>query len=75
MPDAEYAYEGPDFGVGSKMSWSVTEPRPETGSQTVVASTPYERVDVELELGPQGTAQASLPSPPGERRHQAHLGI
>jgi effector-binding domain-containing protein len=59
MPDAEYAYEGPDFGVGSKMSWSLTEPRPETGSQTVVASTPYERVDVELELGPQGTAQAT----------------
>jgi effector-binding domain-containing protein len=60
MPDAEYAYEGPDFGVGSKISWSVTGPRPEIGSQTIVASTPYDRVDVDLDLGPQGTAQASF---------------
>ena len=59
MPEAEYAYEGPDFGVGSKISWSVTGPRPETGSQTIVASTPYDRVDIELDLGPQGTAQAA----------------
>ena len=58
MPGAEYGFEGPDFGVGSKMSWSETDPRPETGSQTIVASTPYERVDVELDLGPEGTAQA-----------------
>lgn len=59
MPDAEYSYEGPDFGVGSKMSWAVTGPRPESGSQTIVASTPYDRVDVELDLGSQGTAQAA----------------
>ena len=31
MPDAEYGFEGPEFGVGSKMSWSVTGPQPETG--------------------------------------------
>jgi effector-binding domain-containing protein len=60
MPDAEYAYEGPEFGVGSKMSWSVTGPHPENGSQTVVASTPYERVDIELDLGPPGTAQSAF---------------
>jgi len=59
MPDSEYEFEGPEFGVGSKMSWSATEPQPETGSQTIVASTPYERVDVELDLGPQGTSQAA----------------
>ena len=59
MPDAEYTYEGPDFGVGSKISWAVTGPRPEIGSQTIVASTPYDRVDIELDLGPQGTAQAT----------------
>ena len=42
------------------MSWSVTGPHPENGSQTVVASTPYERVDVELDLGPPGTAQSAF---------------
>jgi effector-binding domain-containing protein len=57
MPGAEYGFEGPDFGVGSKMSWSETEPNPEEGGQTIVASTPYERVDLELDLGPEGTAQ------------------
>jgi effector-binding domain-containing protein len=59
MPDAEYSFEGPDFGVGSKMSWSSTEPRPETGSQTIVASTPYERVDVEIDFGRRGNAQVA----------------
>jgi effector-binding domain-containing protein len=59
MPDAEYTFEGPDFGVGSKMSWSATEPRPEAGSQTIVASTPYERVDIEIDFGGKGTAQAA----------------
>jgi len=59
MPDAEYTFEGPDFGVGSKMSWSATEPRPEAGSQTIVASTPYERVDIEIDFGGKGTAQGA----------------
>lgn len=59
LPNAEYNFEGPDFGIGSKISWTMTEPKAETGSQTVVASTPYERVDVELDLGPQGMAQAA----------------
>ncbi len=59
FPDANYAFEGQEFGVGSKMSWTVTEPKPETGSQTIVASTPYERVDVELVFGHQGSSQAT----------------
>jgi len=59
MPDAEYTLEGPEFGVGSKMSWSATAPRPETGSQTIVASTPYERVDIELDFGGKGSAQST----------------
>jgi effector-binding domain-containing protein len=59
MPGAEYGFEGPDFGVGSKMSWSETEPNPEEGGQTIVASTPYERVDLEVDLGPEGTAQVA----------------
>ena len=59
MPDAEYSYVGPDFGIGSKMSWSTPEPKSEAGSQIIVASTPYERVDVELDLGPRGEAQVA----------------
>lgn len=59
MPNAEYSFEGPDFGVGSKMSWSVSDQKNEAGSQTIVASTPYDRVDVNLDFGGQGTAQAA----------------
>jgi effector-binding domain-containing protein len=70
MPNAEYEYEGPDFGVGSKMSWTVPEPEAEVGSQTIVASTPYERVDVELDFGNQGDAQATYSlEPEGSGTH------
>jgi effector-binding domain-containing protein len=57
MPDAQYSFEGPDFGVGSTMRWSTTEPRPESGSQTIVASTPYEQVDAEIDFGGRGSSQ------------------
>jgi effector-binding domain-containing protein len=40
--------------------WEVTGPKAEVGSQTIVADTPYERVDVELDLGPQGSAQSAF---------------
>jgi effector-binding domain-containing protein len=69
-PDAKYDFDGPDFGIGSKMTWTVTDPKPETGSQTIVASTPYERVDVELDLGSQGVSQVAyllLPEDGGTR--------
>jgi len=59
LPGAEYDFEGPDFGVGSKMTWTTTGPSAKTGGQTVVASTPYERVDVEIDLGSQGVSQAA----------------
>jgi effector-binding domain-containing protein len=59
MPDARYASTGPEFGVGSAMTWTRTGAEPETGSQTIVASTPYERVDVALDLGSQGDAQSA----------------
>lgn len=59
MPEATYSFEGPDFGVGSSMTWSTGEPDAERGAQTIVASTPYERVDVALDLGPEGKAQSA----------------
>lgn len=60
MPEASYAFEGPDYGVGSKLSWEAAEPEAEVGSQTIVASTSYERVDIELDLGAQGEAQSAF---------------
>ena len=37
-PNAEYGHEGPDFGVGSKITWISPDPEPETGSQTIIAT-------------------------------------
>jgi effector-binding domain-containing protein/carbon monoxide dehydrogenase subunit G len=59
LPGAEYDFEGPDFGVGSKITWNISEPEPESGSQTIVASTPYKRTDIELDLGQGGDAQVA----------------
>ena len=75
MPDASYAFEGPDFGVGSKITWDVPGPKPEVGSQTIVASTPYERVDVELDLGPQGAGPVGLPAARGRWRNAPDLDL
>ena len=60
IPDATYDFSGPEFGTGATMSWTVPGPDGETGSQTIVASTPCERVDVELEFGPEGRAQSAF---------------
>ena len=59
-PDATYTFEGPDFGVGATMAWDVAGPKPESGSQTIVASTPYERVDIELDMARLGSSQSAF---------------
>ena len=58
-PEATYSYEGPDFGVGAKMYWAGEGPDAETGSQEIVASTPYEQVQVRLDFDADGTADVA----------------
>jgi len=57
-PDAQYSYEGPDFGAGAKMAWASAKKDVGSGSQTIVESRPNEMVRVELEFGDQGPATA-----------------
>ena len=57
-PETSYTYEGPDHGVGAKMSWQSENRDVGSGSQEITASRPWERVEAELDFGPQGTAQA-----------------
>ena len=45
-PDATYSYEGPEFGVGAKMIWTDNAKDSENGSQEIVATTPYDRIDL-----------------------------
>lgn len=58
-PKAEYAYEGPDNGVGATLRWSSTQADVGRGSQTIVAVEPERRIDVRLAFDGQGEAQAS----------------
>jgi len=58
-PDLTFTFEGPDFGVGARMAWTSEPPADETGSQEIVASTPYQSVKIDLDLGDQGTAQTA----------------
>jgi effector-binding domain-containing protein len=60
MPDARYSWEGPDFGVGASMTWEVDGPQGAQGRQTIVNSDAHDRVDIELDLGPQGLAQSAF---------------
>ncbi len=55
-PDAEYQFEGPVEGVGARVSWVGDEVG--SGTQEITLSTPNERVEVALDFGAQGTADA-----------------
>ena len=56
-PDAKYTFEGPDAGVGCKMSWSGNSDVG-VGTQVVTAVQPNKRVETELDFGDQGKAKA-----------------
>lgn len=48
-PEAQYEYSG--SGVGSKVSWSSEDPSVGSGTMTITALTPDERVDMEIDFG------------------------
>ena len=52
-PEAKYQYDGPEFGVGSKMSWQGNE-EVGSGRQSIIASTPNSMVKAELYFDGQG---------------------
>jgi uncharacterized protein YndB with AHSA1/START domain len=57
-PNAVYTFEGPDTGVGAKMSWASNDPDVGAGSQTITESVPNSRVGVDLDFGAMGKSQA-----------------
>lgn len=59
-PDATYAYEGPETGVGAKMSWTGDAKKVGSGSQEIVESRPPEMVKTGLDFGDQGKATAQF---------------
>lgn len=55
-PDLQYSFEGPEAGIGQKMSWSSKNPQLGTGSQTVVDYQPNTRFATTLDFGEMGDA-------------------
>jgi effector-binding domain-containing protein len=66
-PEAQYTFEGPDFGAGAKMAWASAKRDVGSGSQTIVDSRPHEMVRTEFAFGDQWivTAQFTL-APEGD---------
>jgi len=74
-PQAEFTYEGPDQGVGAKMSWTSEDKDIGTGSQEIVESKPYELVRTHLDFGRQGGAEAHFELKPVEAGTEVTWGF
>jgi effector-binding domain-containing protein len=65
-PALAVTYEGPDAGVGQKMSWVSKKRDIGSGSQTITESTQGEHVASHIDLGEMGSATAILTLSPAE---------
>ena len=54
----ELTYEGPEAGVGSKLTWRSDNPQVGAGSQEITASSANQQVETALDFGDMGTATA-----------------
>ncbi|QIG51674.1 SRPBCC family protein [Nordella sp. HKS 07] len=59
-PGLHYSFEGPETGIGQKMSWTSDNPQLGSGSQTVVDYQPNKRFATTLDFGGRGSAIAYL---------------
>jgi effector-binding domain-containing protein len=54
-PEAKYTYEGPGAGVGARLSWAGNPNTLGSGSQVIIASQPYEKIEADVDFGQGGT--------------------
>ncbi|MEL7029586.1 MAG: SRPBCC family protein, partial [Pseudomonadota bacterium] len=59
-PDAMYVIQGPEAGVGSKMTWRSEQQDVGSGSQEIIESQPPSYVRTTLDFGQQGVAEADF---------------
>ena len=57
-PDVALTYEGPDEGVGARMTWASDDPNVGNGTQEITLSTANERVESALDFGDMGSGDA-----------------
>jgi effector-binding domain-containing protein len=66
-PQAMFVKSGPKSGVGARLSWSGDPRLVGSGWQEIVASKPYERIDIRLDFDAQGVADTGFVlAPDGE---------
>jgi uncharacterized protein YndB with AHSA1/START domain len=53
-----YTFDGPESGVGQKMTWASNNPNVGTGSQVITEATDNTHLGVDLDLGQMGKAAA-----------------
>ena len=59
-PDVVVRYDGPESGVGAKMTWTSDAPDVGNGAQEIVASVENKHVETALDFGDMGTAKADF---------------
>ncbi len=59
-PETEYTYEGPESGVGAKMSWESDHPDVGAGSQWIIDAKANELVTLQLDFGFAGGYYADM---------------
>jgi len=59
-PATQYTFDGPEIGVGQRMSWQSTRPDVGTGSMIVTEYKPDQRMVAELDLGAIGKGSMSF---------------
>ncbi len=57
-PNAEYVISGPAEGVGARLSWSGEPHLVGSGWQEIIASEPYQQIDIRLDFDTQGTSNS-----------------
>jgi len=55
-PNAEFVITGPDAGVGARLSWMGDPHLVGSGWQEIIASKPYEQIDISVEFETQGVS-------------------
>lgn len=56
-PETNYAFSGPDFGVGAKSKWTSEHSQVGNGSQEIVEAVPNELVRTHLDFEREGVAE------------------
>lgn len=57
-PQAEYRRSGPEAGPGARLDWRGDPATVGTGWQEIVASEPFRRIEIALDIGAQGRARS-----------------